>query len=86
MEEGYQGRNRLQRSAHYIRALLEDAIPAVDERDYLAGAFELASKHKTTVYDALFIALALEKNTEPVTSESSQATAAVKAGVRVVVV
>ncbi|AFK51432.1 hypothetical protein TCELL_1009 [Thermogladius calderae 1633] len=38
------------------------------------------------MYDALFIALALEKNTEPVTSESSQATAAVKAGVRVVVV
>jgi predicted nucleic acid-binding protein len=69
-----------------IRTLLEGAIPVVDERDYLARAFELAAKHKVTVYDALFVALALEKNTELVTSDKLQAAAAEKAGVRVVVV
>ena len=69
-----------------IRTLLEGAIPVVDERDYLARALELAAKHKVTVYDALFIALALEKSAELVTSDKLQAAAAEKAGVKVVVV
>ncbi len=68
------------------RTLLEGAIPVVDERDYLARALELAAKHKVTVYDALFIALALEKSAELVTSDKLQAAAAEKAGVKVVVV
>ncbi|MGC8983536.1 MAG: type II toxin-antitoxin system VapC family toxin [Desulfurococcaceae archaeon] len=52
---------------------------------YLDKAFEIALKNNITVYDALYIALASEKNLPLATLDERQAAAAKAAGVRVLV-
>ncbi|MGC8543610.1 MAG: type II toxin-antitoxin system VapC family toxin [Vulcanisaeta sp.] len=69
-----------------IKTLLEDAIPIIDQREYLMKALELAVKHRITIYDAIFIVLALEKNMELITSDKAQAAVAEKIGVKVTLV
>ena len=55
------------------------------EDKYVSRAFEIALKTGTTVYDALYIALALEKNTPLVTLDEKQAKAAETLGVKTII-
>jgi predicted nucleic acid-binding protein len=55
------------------------------EDKYVLRAFEIALKTGTTVYDALYIALALEKNTPLVTLDEKQAKAAEILGVKTII-
>jgi len=55
------------------------------EDKYVSRAFEIALKTGTTVYDALYIALALEKNTPLVTLDEKQAKAAETLGVKKII-
>jgi predicted nucleic acid-binding protein len=55
------------------------------EDKYISRAFEIALKTGTTVYDALYIALALEKNTPLVTLDEKQAKAAETLGVKKII-
>jgi predicted nucleic acid-binding protein len=55
------------------------------EDKYILRAFEIALKTGTTVYDALYIALALEKNMPLVTLDEKQAKAAEILGVKMII-
>jgi predicted nucleic acid-binding protein len=55
------------------------------EDKYVSRAFEIAVKTGTTVYDTLYIALALEKNTPLVTLDKKQAKAAETLGVKTII-
>jgi predicted nucleic acid-binding protein len=55
------------------------------EDKYISRAFEIALKTGTTVYDALYIALAVEKNTPLVTLDEKQAKAAETLGVKTII-
>ena len=55
------------------------------EDKYVSRAFEIALKTGATVYDALYIALALEKNTPLVTLDEKQAKAAETLGVKTII-
>lgn len=55
------------------------------EDKYVSRAFEIALKTGTTVYDALYIALALEKNMPLVTLDEKQAKAAEILGVKTII-
>jgi predicted nucleic acid-binding protein len=55
------------------------------EDKYVSRAFEIALKTGTTVYDALYIALAVEKNTPLVTLDEKQAKAAETLGVKTII-
>lgn len=65
-----------------ISDLLEaDVVKLVSQGRSLLEAFKIAVRHKVTVYDALFIALAKELDAELVTSDRRQAEVAEKEGV-----
>ncbi len=55
------------------------------EDKYVSRAFEIALKTGTTVYDAPYIALAVEKNTPLVTLDDKQAEAAETLGVKTII-
>jgi predicted nucleic acid-binding protein len=55
------------------------------EDKYISRAFEIALKTGTTVYDALYMALALEKNMPLVTLDEKQAKAAETLGVKTII-
>jgi predicted nucleic acid-binding protein len=55
------------------------------EDKYVSRAFEIALKTGTTVYDALYITLDLEKNTPLVTLDEKQAKAAETLGVKKII-
>ena len=55
------------------------------EDKYISRAFEIALKTGITVYDALYIALALEKNMPLVTFDEKQAKAAEILGVKTII-
>jgi len=55
------------------------------EDKYVLRAFEIALKTGITVYDALYIALAVEKNTPLVTLDEKQAKAAETLGVKTII-
>ena len=61
----------------------QDVIKMRNQNDYMLGAFRIALKNKITIYDALFIELAKNTNTELVTSDSKQAEIARKEGVKI---
>ncbi len=63
-----------------------EVIKIVDQNKYLNEAFKIATKHKITVYDALFIALAKLESIELVTSDIKQAEIAKKEGIQVAIV
>ena len=62
------------------------AIKLLDQKEHLAKALEIAVRNKITIYDALFIALAKNLNTELITSDTRQAKAAKKEGVETIIV
>lgn len=63
-----------------------EVIKIVNQNKYLNEAFKIATKHKITVYDALFIALAKLESIELVTSDIKQAEIAKKEGIQVAIV
>ena len=65
------------------RLLGVNVLPEPGER-YLDTAFTVALDHGLTVYDALYVALALEKGLPLLTLDEKQARVAEKLGVRVV--
>jgi len=75
---------KAQDAGKIITDLIEgDVIKLADQRNHIQKAFEIALNNKITVYDSLFIALAKKLHTELITSDSRQAEAAEKEGVRV---
>ncbi len=57
-----------------------------DQSKYLLEAFKIAVKHRLTVYDTLFIALARAESLELVTADEKQFKAALEENVRAVFV
>ncbi len=57
-----------------------------DQSKYIEEAFSIAVKHKLTVYDSLFIALAKTLGKELVTSDRRQTKIAIEEGVKVILV
>ena len=62
------------------------AVKLLDQKEYLAEALEIAVRNKITIYDALFIALAKNLNTELITSDTRQAKTAKREGVETIIV
>ncbi len=60
------------------------AVDIVDQRVYLRKALEIAVDHDITLYDSLFVSVALENDYELVTCDKKQALVAAKFGVRAI--
>ncbi len=78
---------RAEMSIDIARSILEDliankAIPIESEDKYLDKAFEIAVEHGLTVYDSLFIAMALKRSLDLITCDENQASIARKLGVK----
>lgn len=70
-----------------VRDIVEfKPFPIETQERYLLDAFEIAVKNNITVYDALFMAIAKEKDLELVTCDDKQAEIAEKLGLKVVLV
>lgn len=70
-----------------LRDLVEEkAIPLEKQETYISKAFDIAIQYSVTIYDALFIAFAKEKSLELITIDKTQANAAEKAGIKVILV
>ncbi|MEL9908757.1 MAG: type II toxin-antitoxin system VapC family toxin [Desulfurococcus sp.] len=70
-----------------IRDLAEEkAIPLISQDKLLTQALTLAVNEKITVYDALFVIAAKELKTELVTSDKKQVEAAVRNGVKAILI
>ncbi len=63
-----------------------EAIKIKSQNDYILGAFKIAIKNRTTIYDSLFIELAKSDSNELVTSDNTQAEIAEKEGVKTQIV
>jgi len=57
-------------TAEILDAILDLPLKLVGHRDLLPDALALARRHKVTVYDALFIALALRHKADLVTADA----------------
>ena len=66
------------------RLVREEIIRIEHENKYLDHAFELALKDRVTVYDALYIAQAIEKQAKLLTSDEKQAKVAEKHGIETI--
>lgn len=70
-----------------VRELAEERpFPLKEQGRYMTKAFDIALKHGTTIYDALFIALAIESKSELITSDRKQADTASINGVKVILI
>ncbi len=54
----------------------------IEERKHISKAFEIAKKYGASIYDAMFIAVALKNSYELVTCDKYQAEIARKAGIK----
>ena len=61
-----------------------DTFRFIEERKHIGKAFEIAKKHNTSIYDAMFIAVALKNSYELVTCDNNQAELARKVGVKTI--
>jgi predicted nucleic acid-binding protein len=67
-----------------VRDIVENkALRMESQESYLTDAFKIAVEAKVTVYDALFVALAKRKGLELVTCDATQAEAAKRMDVKV---
>jgi len=83
--------HRAEMSIDIARSILEDlitnkAIPIEGEDKYLDKAFDIALEHGLTVYDSLFIAMALKRNLDLITCDENQASIARKLGVKTITI
>ena len=60
---------------------LSRIVQIVLQKEQFEKALEIATKHKVTIYDALFIALAANTNQLLITSDGKQAETSEKCGV-----
>ncbi|MEM2902238.1 MAG: type II toxin-antitoxin system VapC family toxin [Candidatus Bathyarchaeia archaeon] len=60
-----------------------DIVKTHSQNDLIPEAFKTATKHETTIHDAIYIELAKRLKTELITSDRRQAEIAVKEGVKV---
>ncbi len=67
-----------------LELLIGKNILLHSERDYLDKALELALSHGITVYDAIYIALAIEKKAKLLTLDEKQRSVAKGLGVEVI--
>jgi len=70
---------------HALRSLASDVLVVEDQDRYLDKAFSIAVDEKVTVYDALYIAQALDKGSL-LTADEKQARVARRLGVEMVTV
>jgi len=68
------------------RLIYEEIVKVVSQAELLPKALEIAVDHKTTVYDALYIALAKEKGSELITSDEQQGEVAKAVGIRPILI
>jgi predicted nucleic acid-binding protein len=69
------GRISTERAASALSLVSDLGIPTVASFDLLPQAFSLAISHSRTVYDSLYVALALQFNTEMITADERLANA-----------
>ncbi len=74
-EEGYE-------VLKLVNDYFECCVVLKDQNKYLDAAFEIAKKSKLTIYDSLFIALALEEG-ELISLDNKQRSVAERLGVKV---
>ncbi len=67
-----------------MKMITEEIIKIEAQDKYLDLAFNLAMKNRITIYDALYIAQAIEKQTELLTSNEKQAKIAEKHGIHTI--
>lgn len=60
------------------------AVNIIDQREYLGKSLEIAVEHEITLYDSLFIAVALENDYELVTCDRKQVSVATELGVKAI--
>ncbi len=71
------------------RTILQDLVgdnifKIVSQSKYLVKAFDIAIKYGVTIYDVLFIAVALDENMGLITSDQKQKEVAEKLGVKTI--
>lgn len=81
---GYVGVEEARRLLRVLKSMIGVNIELRPEADYLDAAFEIAVEHGVTVYDALYLALAVEEGEPLLTLDERQLRVAGKLGVRVV--
>ena len=64
-----------------LKLIREEIIKVESQNKYLDHAFKIALNNGITIYDALYIAQAVEKQAELLTSDKKQAITAEKQGV-----
>jgi len=73
---------RLEDAEEIVKDLIKGETIKIENQDnYLSAALKTAVKNKITIYDALFIELARNTQTQLVTSDHTQAEAARKEGI-----
>jgi len=70
-------------TAKEIINYLPKIVRITPQKEHFSKAFEIAIKHKLTIYDALFIALSVNTNMPLLTSDEKQAKASKEHGVAV---
>ena len=70
-------------TAKEIINYLPKIVRFTPQKEHFSKAFEIAIKHKLTIYDALFIALSVNTNMPLLTSDEKQAKASKEHGVAV---
>jgi predicted nucleic acid-binding protein len=60
------------------------AVNIVKQREYLEKSLEIAAEHGITLYDSLFIAVALENGYELITCDRKQVSVATELGVKAI--
>jgi predicted nucleic acid-binding protein len=70
-----QGRCSQQSANTAVSSIRERDLPTISSRDLIADAFAIASKFNRTVYDGLYVALAMAFNTQLVTADERLANA-----------
>jgi predicted nucleic acid-binding protein len=70
-----QGRCSQQSANTAVSSIRERNLPTISSRDLIADAFAIASKFNRTVYDGLYVALAMALNTQLVTADERLANA-----------
>ena len=70
--------------AFEILTTFPSAITVLDQRKYMKKALEIAVEHEITIYDSIFIAVAVENAYEFITCDKKQKFVADKLGVKAV--
>jgi len=73
-------------TAKEIINYLPKIVRITPQKEHFSKALEIATKHKLTIYDALFIALSANTNTPLLTSDEKQAKTSKECGVAVTLI